>query len=215
MGSQPWDERYARPGFAYGTEPNDFLAAVADRLPAGPVLSLGEGEGRNAAFLAGRGHDVLAVDQSAVGLAKARRLAERRGLVVRTEQADLAAFAIEPGAWAGIVSIFCHLPPAVRVPLYAAVVRGLQPGGVLVLGAYTPRQVGRGTGGPPDPAMMVSLGDLTTELAGLEFLHAAELEREVREGSYHTGLASVVQLVARRGAAEPAAPGAPTTTTKP
>ena len=48
--------------------------------------------------------------------------------------------------------------------------------------------------------MMVTLADLTRELAGLEFLHALETEREVREGAYHTGLASVVQLVARRGA---------------
>lgn len=46
---------------------------------------------------------------------------------------------------------------------------------------------------------MMSLDDLTRELAGLEFLHAQELEREVHEGRYHTGLASVVQVVARRG----------------
>ena len=41
-----WDERYSQPGFAYGTEPNEFLAAAAGRIPVGPVLSLGEGEGR-------------------------------------------------------------------------------------------------------------------------------------------------------------------------
>ena len=45
MDPQRWDERYSGPGFAYGTEPNDFLASVADRLPRGPVLTLGEGEG--------------------------------------------------------------------------------------------------------------------------------------------------------------------------
>jgi SAM-dependent methyltransferase len=210
MESQVWDDRYARPGFAYGTEPNDFLAAVADRIPPGPVLSLGEGEGRNAAFLAALGHDVLAIDQSAVGLEKAGRLARERGLLVRTQRADLGDFLIEPGAWAGIVSIFCYLSPRIRRPLYAAAIRGLRPGGVFVLEAYTPQQFGRGTGGPPSPEMMANLEDLTRDLAGSEFLHAREVEREVREGTYHTGLASVVQVVARRASADAAAPGAPT-----
>ena len=201
MDPQRWDERYGEPGFAYGTEPNDFLAAVAHRLPPGPVLMLGEGEGRNAVFLAGLGHAVTAVDQSEVGLAKTRRLAEEKGVRVQTEQADLSEYPIQPGAWAGIVSVFCHLPPAIRVPVYAAVVRGLQPGGVFILEAYTPHQLGRGTGGPQAADMLVSLDDLRRELAGLEFEHAVEVEREVREGAYHTGPAAVVQLVARRPAA--------------
>ena len=191
-----WDERYSQPDFAYGTAPNEFLVSAASHIPPGPVLSLGEGEGRNATYLAGLGHHVVAVDQSEVGLAKARRLAADRGLTIETVPADLAAYPIEPDAWAGIVSIFCHLPHRIRVPLYAAVVRGLQPGGVLVLEAYTPNQLGRGTGGPSDPDMLVSLSDLRDELPGLEFLHARELDREVHEGAYHTGLASVVQLIA-------------------
>jgi SAM-dependent methyltransferase len=201
-----WDERYAQPGFAYGTEPNEFLAAAAGRIPVGGlVLTLGEGEGRNAAYLASLGHRVVAVDQSEVGLAKARRLAAGRGLTVETVCADLQGYAIEPGAWAGIVSIFCHLPRRIRVPLYAAIVRGLRPGGVLVLEAYTPKQVGRGTGGPQDPDMTVSLAGLREELAGLQFVHARELDREVREGAYHTGVASVVQVVGLRQHAEPGA----------
>jgi hypothetical protein len=43
------------------------LAAHGSHL-TGPVLSLSEGEGRNAVFLAGLGLDVLGVDLSAVGL---------------------------------------------------------------------------------------------------------------------------------------------------
>lgn len=198
-----WDERYSQPGFAYGTKPNEFLAAVGGTIPLGPVLTIGEGEGRNAAFLAGLGHRVVAVDQSEVGLAKARRLAAERGRTIETVCADLGEFPIEPGAWAGIVSIFCHLPRRIRVPLYAAIVRGLRPGGVLVLEAYTPNQIRRGTGGPQDPDMLMTLAGLREELAGLEFVHACELDREVREGSYHTGVASVVQVVGLRRLAEP------------
>jgi SAM-dependent methyltransferase len=193
-----WDERYSQPGFAYGTEPNEFLAIAADQIPAGPVLTLGEGEGRNAVYLAGLGHRVVAVDQSEVGLTKARRLAADRGLTIETDCADLAGYPIEPGAWAGIVSIFCHLPRRIRLPLYTAIVRGLRPGGILVLEAYTPRQIKLGTGGPQDPDMLMTLAGLRDELAGLEFVHARELDREVREGTYHTGVASVVQVVGLR-----------------
>jgi len=201
-----WDERYSQPGFAYGTEPNEFLVSAAGRIPVGPVLSLGEGEGRNAAFLAGLGHRVVAIDQSEVGLAKAKRLASDRGLSIETVCADLEAFTIEPSAWAGIVSIFCHLPRRIRRPLYAAAVRGLRPGGVLVLEAYTPEQIGRGTGGPKDPDMLPSLAELTEELGGLEFVHARELDREVREGAYHTGVASVVQIIGVKFAEPTATP---------
>lgn len=193
-----WDERYAAPGFAFGTTPNEFLAACAEQIPAGPVLSLGEGEGRNAVFLAHRGHSVLAVDQSAVGLEKASALAAARGLTLETRQADLAEFAIEPDRYAGIISIFCHLPPPVRTALHAACGRGLQPGGVMVLEAYTPAQLGRGTGGPSTPELLVTLAQLREELPGLEFVVGHELEREVVEGRHHTGLAAVVQVLARR-----------------
>src|SRR3954469_22360856 len=123
MDARRWDERYSGPEFAYGTEPNDFLAAVADRIPPGPVLMLAEGEGRNAVFLAGRGHEVTAVDQSAAGLAKARRLAAENGRVIRTVEADLSVFRIEPNSWAGIVTTFGHLPPGLRREVYAAAVR--------------------------------------------------------------------------------------------
>lgn len=41
-----WDNRYNEPGFAYGTDPNQFLASVVDRIPPGKILSLAEGEGR-------------------------------------------------------------------------------------------------------------------------------------------------------------------------
>jgi SAM-dependent methyltransferase len=198
MEPQRWDARYSEPGFAYGDAANDFLAAVAKQIPPGPVLTIGEGEGRNAMFLASLGYDVTAVDQSEVGLAKARRRAEERGLTIRTQQADLREFPIEPEAWAGVVSIFCHLPPSIRVPLYVAIVRGLRPGGVFILEAYHPTQHGRGTGGPQSAEMMVTLEDLRRELAGLEFVLAQELEREVREGAYHTGVAAVTQLVARK-----------------
>jgi hypothetical protein len=130
-----------------------------------------------------------------VALKKAMHLAVERNVRITTILADLGDFAIEPGAWAGIISCFCHLPVALRLPLHQAVVRGLKPGGVFVLEGFSKEQLAYGTGGPQAIDMLMSLDDLKQELAGLEFLRAVQLEREVREGRGHTGLASVVQLL--------------------
>jgi len=193
-----WDQRYGEPGYAYGTEPNAFLVEMAGRIPAGPVLSLGEGEGRNAVFLAARGHDLVAVDASAVGLAKAAALAAERGVRLTAVVADLATYPIEPGAWSGIVSVFVHLPVPARRRLYAAAARGLRPGGVFVLEAYAPRQIEFGTGGPRDPAFLVTLDAVREELEGLELVIGREVARDVTEGKYHGGRAAVVQVLARK-----------------
>ena len=193
-----WDARYSEPGYAYGTAPNDFLRAMAGRIPPGPVLCLAEGEGRNAVFLAELGHAVTAVDASAVGLAKAASLARARAVGLETVHADLADFAIKEGAWAGIVSVFAHLPPALRARLHSAVVKGLRPGGVYLLEAYTPQQLAFGTGGPPDAELLMTADALRRELAGLELEICQEVERDVVEGRFHSGRAAVVQLLGRR-----------------
>lgn len=193
-----WDERYASPDYVYGTEPNDFLASVASRIPEGRVLSIADGEGRNGVYLATLGHEVTSVDASAVGLAKAQQLAASRGVYITTTVADLAEYPIAAGAWQGIVSIFCHLPPPLRRMVHADVVRGLAPGGVYVLEGYTLDQLRHGTGGPSSVDLLLTLEAVRAELAGLEFLHAVELERDVQEGAFHSGRSAVVQVVARK-----------------
>ena len=195
-----WNERYGEEGYAYGAEPNDFLAGVVQQIPVGTVLCLAEGEGRNAVFLAERGYEVVAIDQSSVGLEKAQDLAASRGVSIETVVADLTEFNYEPGRYAGIVSVWAHIPPDARRTVHARCVEALAPGGVMVLEAYTPAQVGRGTGGPPDPAMCMSADDLRQELEGLTFDTLVERERDIREGKYHNGVSAVVQVVARKEA---------------
>jgi ubiquinone/menaquinone biosynthesis C-methylase UbiE len=202
-----WDERYSDNEYVYGTAPNSFLAGMVDRLRCnhnhnhlhrGKVLSLAEGEGRNAVFLAEHGCFVTAVDSSHVGLSKAEKLAKARGVVIKVVHTDLAHFDIEPNSWDAIVSIFCHVPSQLRKELHRKVVAGLRPGGVLVLEAYTPSQLALKTGGPQDVDMTMSLAQLETELTGLVFEQAQELEREVVEGKFHTGKGAVVQIVAHK-----------------
>jgi len=196
MDAEFWNNRYAAAHFVYGEAPNAFVAAMAPRIPDGPVLCLAEGEGRNAVHLATLGHAVTAVDQSEMGLAKARKLAAARGVQVATVLADLERYSIAANAWAGIVATFAHLPPPLRRRVHREAALGLQPGGVFVLEAYTPAQLAFGTGGPKAPELLMTLAALREELSGLELLVAQELEREVVEGDGHTGRSAVVQILA-------------------
>ena len=195
-----WDERYAAEEYAYGTEPNQFLAEHFQALPKGRVLSLAEGEGRNAVFLARQGYAVTAVDGSAVGLQKAEKLAREHGVEIELVHADLLDYEIGENCWDGIVSIFCPLPAGPRAVLHRKVVAGLKPGGVFLLEAYTPEQLRYGTGGGPSLETKTSRESLIEDLRGLTFTHLAELEREVVEGIYHTGLGAVVQAIAVKDA---------------
>lgn len=192
-----WNERYGSDNFAYGTEPNLFLAENA-KLLTGPVLSLAEGEGRNAVFLASLGLDVLGVDGSEVGLAKAHKLADSKGVAIRTEVADLATYEPSANSYGSVVSIFAHLPSDVRRRLYRFVEQSLKPGGIILLEAYSKSQLSRNTGGPKDPDMLMTAVDTVKAFRNCEVLLCQEIEREVVEGEFHTGLASVVQFIGKK-----------------
>jgi cyclopropane fatty-acyl-phospholipid synthase-like methyltransferase len=199
MSSSFWNERYAADGLVYGATPNGFLSLMASRLPrSGRALDIGAGEGRNALFLASLGLDVLAVDQSAVGMQKTQRLARERGLALRTQAIDLTNFDAEHNSFDVITSIFVHLPTALRAAVHARVRSWLKPGGLFLLEAYAPDQIQRDTGGPKDPSLLAPLATILSEFDGLTIEHHAALVRNVSEGQFHSGDASVVQVLARK-----------------
>lgn len=193
-----WDERFNVEHYIYGTAPNKFLEENVKFIPKGAVLCLAEGEGRNAVFLAKQGYHVTAVDSSLVGLEKAKKLAKDNNVVIECVHADLEEYNIGEDRWSGIISIFCPVPELLREKLHKKVVAGLKKNGVLLLEAYTPEQLKHGTGGGNSAALMMSKKALNLELAGLTFSRIEELERDVVEGTHHTGIGAVVQVIATK-----------------
>jgi len=193
-----WDERYSSDVYVYGTKPNDFLKENFNAIPKGKLLSLAEGEGRNAIFLAKQGYSVTAVDSSLAGIDKGMKLAKNNGVEIEFIHADLLEYDLGENRWDGIISIFFPLPSLLRKTLYKKVARGLKKNGVFLLEAYTPRQLKFNTGGGNSVDTMQSKKQLADELKDLHFCHLVELERNVVEGLYHTGIGSVVQAIATK-----------------
>lgn len=96
--AEKYDEIYSAPGNVFGGEkgePDSIVVEALKHINTGKILDLGAGEGRHALFLAEKGFDVHAVDISEVGIKKLREQAEKRGLDIKAEIADLAEFRID------------------------------------------------------------------------------------------------------------------------
>lgn len=199
MTASIWNNRYDAEAYVYGTEPAASLRAQAWRLrPGMTALVLADGEGRNGVWLAGQGLDVTSVDQSAVGLAKARRLAASRDVEIHTVEADLAAWAWPVAAFDAVVLVFAHFPAAIRTTIHQSAAKALKPDGLLILEAYRPSQLGKTSGGPKSADMLYEPSALRTDFAGLEILEILEGTVFLDEGVLHRGEGDVVRLLARR-----------------
>jgi len=199
MDANFWNERYSEERFAYGKEPNTFLASkIALLKPQSKVLCLAEGEGRNAVFLSEKNHRVTAIDYSEIGLQKLMGYAKQKGLHIDSVCMDLNNYKIEEGKWDAIVCIFGHFSPDLRSKVFRQVYKGLKPGGVFLLEAYHKDQLNFRSGGPQQLELLYSVEDLRLDLSEFDAIRIERLIREISEGQYHQGASAVVQVVANK-----------------
>lgn len=195
-----WDKQYsAVEGYKYGTRPNAFLMAEAHRLPPhARILVPGDGEGRNGAWLASQGHEVLTVDISEVGVARARALATNLGVRIDTLVADLKVWTPPTGTFDAVVLTYLHMPPAMRTEVHRKVATALRSGGLLLLEAFHPRQLGRSSGGPKELELLYTLDDVRSDFNdALDHELCEELEVLLDEGPGHQGMAAVTRYRGR------------------
>lgn len=203
-----WTSRYRAAGddYLFGTDPNRFLARRSGVLrQGGNALSVADGEGRNSVWLAEQGLDVTAVEITAAGLAKARKLAAGRGVDVRFVQGDIMAPDWPPAefvaAFDWVVAIFVQfVGPADRPRQFAALRRAVRPGGRLLLQGYTPRQVEFGTGGPSAVENLYTEELLREAFADWTIEELVAYEDDIAEGCGHRGRSALIGLVARKPA---------------
>lgn len=131
-----WEAGYATAGVSTMGGPNhDIVELSAALQDHARILDLGCGEGRNAFYLAGLGHDVTAVDISGAGIAKLAALAGAAELPMVTEVADLNEYRVS-GEWDLIMAhgVIDYLDNATWRELCAGIREHTVPGG---FNAYT------------------------------------------------------------------------------
>lgn len=196
MPSSPseWDAKHGLAANEVAAEaPAGILTELWSLLPAGPVLDLACGRGRNALFLAGNGakhgRHVTAVDWSGAALdileerAKAQNIAVRR--IQRIDetktparagidllQVDLEAAALPPNRYSVILCV-----RYLQRSLFPQISRALRPGGMLLFETYTRAQLDF-SGGPRDPAHLLNTGELRRVFPELETVFYRELRAE-------------------------------------
>lgn len=180
MDARAWDERYEQRELVWSAEPNVFVERELAELPPGRALDLAAGEGRNAIWLAEQGHDVEAVEFSPVAIDKGRAIAARRGVRVRWTLADLTTTpTLAPADL--VLLAYLQLPREQLTPIHRWAAGLVAPGGTLLVVAHARANLERGVGGPPDPALCPTVGEVLADLDGGGLLvdHAAEVDREV------------------------------------
>jgi cyclopropane fatty-acyl-phospholipid synthase-like methyltransferase len=195
-----WDQRYAGENFHFGTEPNAFLLSQKSVFKPGmSCLAVADGEGRNGVWLAQQGLDVLSVEASAVALAKAKRLAQQRGVTLAFEQVDLMQWDWGKDRFDIVAAIFIQFVASPqREQMFASIRRCLKPGGLLLLQGYTPRQLEYRTGGPSQVENLYTQTMLRDAFSDMETLHLREHDAVICEGEGHNGMSALLDLVARK-----------------
>ncbi len=198
-----WNERYRKPEYAYGEQPNDYLKEQLEKLNPGTVLFPAEGEGRNAVFAAKLGWTVSAFDISIEGKNKAMKLAESNQVTIDYSVGELQSMNYSNDQFDAIALIYAHFPADLKSSYHRTIEKYLRKGGIIIFEAFSKKHIpyqikNEKVGGPKDLGSLFSIDEITTDFADYEIIELAEIEIELNEGIFHKGQGSVIRFVGRK-----------------
>ncbi len=191
-----WNRRYAeREVRAFPPAPAEWLIENREVLLAAGrrrALDLACGDGRNAAYLAGLGFEVDAVDVSDVVIDALQAAATDRGLAVKPLRIDLEREPL-PGSGYDVIVQLNYLQRS----LFGSLAQALASGGILIVETFTRRHAEE-LGNRFDPRFLLDRDELLTSFPDLDVLRYQEgvVERAGRPRA-------VASLVARKSGRPP------------
>jgi SAM-dependent methyltransferase len=180
MDATDWDDRYRDTALVWSAGPNRFVAELVAGIAPGRAIDLAAGEGRNAIWLAEQGWDATAVDFSEVAIGKAREIAERRGVAITTEVADLTTYEPAPSAYDLVVIAYLQIPAAQLDPILRRAAAAVAPGGTFLLVNHDLANLDGGYGGPQHAAVLTTPEQVVAAIGDAVVVERAEVaERHV------------------------------------
>lgn len=197
MSKEFWNERYAEYESVYGVTPNEFFKEQLGNVPPGNILLPAEGEGRNAIYAASLGWKVTAFDFSEVAKTKTLKLASDLGITtIDYKVEDLSTLILKEEEFDVVALIYVHLNEQVRKHLIQQCIKSLKQGGKLIMEVFSKGQLQYTSGGPKDAEMLYSRDMVADLFRELKIVSNEEVVENLSEGPFHSGLASIVRLVA-------------------
>lgn len=195
----PWQQRFQAPQYVYGETANAFIQQHYTSFPQQAKLAaFAEGEGRNAVFLATKGHTVTAFDYAQSGLDKTQMLASKNHVEVDTVLADLIEDDLPQQQFDGAFMVFGHFAQQQQEMVLQKIADAVKPGGIIMMELYSTEQLHYGTGGPPVKEMLYDAVALLQWCQQFKVLHFFTGEQTRHEGELHTGLAHTVQFIVQK-----------------
>lgn len=170
--------------------PSTWFFWHAHRLgPGMRVLDLACGEGRHSLAAAAAGASVVGVDRDETRLARARELAERKGLTIEWRLVDLEGTWPDFGSFDAVL-VFNYLDRA-RLPHVRALVAAA---GLLMIETFLTAQRDLGWG-PSSEEHLLQPGELARLVSPLRVLHGREVLEPVDAERWR----AVASILARNG----------------
>lgn len=198
-----WEIRFSEEGLSYGSEPNEFLRQEILKLTPGRIWVMADGEGRNVLWAASQGWDAHAFDYTEAGPKKAFALAEKGGLDLTYQTADIQTVEVPQEEFDVIATSWFHLVKEIRSIHFPRVLWGLKKGGLFIMEAYHKDQLGMISGGPQNLDLLFDIEDILSDMCGgkappMKVITAERASPLLDEGTLHQGDAKTIRIVLQR-----------------
>ncbi len=192
-----WNDKFGKVDYLYGLDPNAFIKSKLELMNnKKEVLCLGEGEGRNAIFLAKEGFEVTAIDASDIGLDKLKYRANDECLNVHCINMDLNNWNDEK-KYDVIIATYLHMFEEDRNSLFNKIENNLNKGGYFIAEFFSKEQLNYKSGGPKALDLLYDLSDFENVFTSCK----KDITKEIvhlDEGIGHQGEASVIRVVVNK-----------------